>query len=161
MRGSVSEITCYKKQQLLAAQRSCAKKGTFPCVFKIMFWNPLKVCLQNLFVLFYTDRRLCKSRSQGYLETVAVILALFLNLKYFAEFCPSVPPSPHPAPPCFTVNQCLKNSSRYFIYVTTGNMSSCLEWKLMLLLVCTELVVECSGPVAGSLEVFSFLQRVC
>lgn len=47
------------------------------------------------------------------------------------------------------------------MYVTTGNVSSRLEQKLMLLLVCTELVVECSGPVVGSLEVFVCLLRVC
>lgn len=78
-----------------------------------MSWNPPKVCLQNLFVLFYMDRKMCKSRSQGYLETV--IPVLFLNLKYFAEFCPSV----LPPPPSFTVKYCLKNSSKYLMDVTT------------------------------------------
>lgn len=50
----------------------------------------------------------------------------------------------------------MKNSSKYFIYNTTGNVSSTLEQELLLLLICKELAVkdfESSDPVAGSLEV--------
>lgn len=150
--------------KLPATKNSCLplkgvvlKKGTFPSLCKIASWNPLKVCLQNLFALLYMDRKTCKSRTQDYLETVAVIPEVFLNLKYFTEFCPSVPSlphSPHPSSPC------LKNSGNYFMNVSTGNMSSHLEEKLMLLLVCAELVIECSGPVVGSWEGFACLQRV-
>lgn len=121
-------------------------KRTFSSLCKRTSCNLLKACLQNLFVLFYRGRKMCKSRSQGYLETVAVVQVLFLNLKYFAGFCPS-------APSFFLLRQCLKNSSKYFICDTTGNLSSTLEQELVLLLICKEPVVESSDPVVGSLEV--------
>lgn len=46
----------------------------------------------------------------------------------------------------------MKNSSKYFIYNTTGKVSSTLEQELILL-ICKELAFESSHPVVGSVEV--------